>query len=464
VGDAVTDELVERGKLAAQQWAANPGAHLLDTLERHFSRFISVTLDGDLALLALWTVHTHLARELRTTPRLQLDSTLPESGKTTVLDHLSRLCYRPVQVANLSSPALIPRLLEKEVRTILLDEVDRSLRPDGPNVPELIGIINSGYRVGATRPVLVPIKGGGWEASEMPTHAPVAMAGNAPNLPDDTRSRCIRILLMPDLDGSIEDSDWEVIEEETRELHDKIALFADQVREQVAGMNVDLPGNCFGRAKEKWRPLKRVAVAAGGRWPAVIDALIDQGLAETAAEREAGLRNLPPGMVLLADLHKVWPDHDELVPTRDLVAQLVSHNPDYWGRQSSYGKAITETRFGKLANQAAKVTSQRPGGTGPRGYLRRQFEPAWRRLGIARTRPSEPGEPGYPGEPGANSRDNRDNRVHRVEADRLQRDDCTPFCGVCERPLLRTNDTGLCAECRLVARNQQTDIGTASAS
>ena len=41
---------------------------------------------------------------------------------------------------------------------------------------ELIGIINSGYRYGATRPVLIPVKGGGWEASEMSTYAPVVMA------------------------------------------------------------------------------------------------------------------------------------------------------------------------------------------------------------------------------------------------------------------------------------------------
>ena len=52
----------------------------------------------------------------------------------------------------------------------------------------MIGIINTGYRVGATRPVLVPTKGGGWDAKEMSTFAPVAMAGNNPNLPADTAS------------------------------------------------------------------------------------------------------------------------------------------------------------------------------------------------------------------------------------------------------------------------------------
>ena len=424
------------------------GAALLDELEKWFKRFIAVTFDGDLALLALWTVHTHLARELYTTPRLQLDSTMPGSGKTTVLDHFSRLCHRPVQIANLSSPALLPRLLETGVRTILLDEVDRSLRPDGASVPELIGIINSGYRAGASRPVLIPVKGGGWEAKEMPTHAPVSMAGNSPNLPDDTRSRILRILLMPDLDGSIEDSDWELIETDAVELHDKIARFADEVRDQVKGLAVELPDKCIGRAKEKWRPLKRVAAVAGGRWPSVADVLIARGLDEDDAEREAGLRTLPPGMILLADLRQVWPDHDDLVPTRDLVSMLTAHNADYWGEHSSYGKALTETRFGKVLAQASKVTSQRPGGRGSRGYFRSQLVPVWHRLGITQTPPGEPGALGEPGEAGAN-----DARLTgSTGCTGLNR--VTSKCRDCGTELRPDNSAGVCAECALDARNK----------
>src|SRR3546814_15954853 len=85
------------------------------------------------------------------------------------------------------------------MRTILIDEVDRSLDPKKPGVEDLIAILNSGYKRGATRPVLVPSKGGEWDVSEMSTFSPVAMAGNAPHPPDDTRSRCIRVLLLPAL-------------------------------------------------------------------------------------------------------------------------------------------------------------------------------------------------------------------------------------------------------------------------
>lgn len=398
--------------------SAAPGPALAEDLKAHFAKYIAVTDLSDLDLLVLWTISTHVADELYTTARLLIDSTMPGSGKTTLLEHLAHLCVSPVQAASISSPALLVRLLQDGVRTLLIDEVDRSLNPKKPGVEDLIAIINSGYKRGATRPVLTPTKGGGWEVREMPTFCPVAMAGNSPHLPDDTKSRCIRILLMPDLDGVIEDSDWEKIEDNVHRLHQRIVAFADQNRATVA-QDVELPAGCLGRAKEKWRPLKRVAVAIGGRWPAIADQLILRSIAEDDHERDAGLRAVPPGMVLITDLFDVWPDDDDLVPTKDLVAALVRHNPEYWGENSNYGKALTDTRFGRLVTQATKVTSQRPGGRGQRGYTKAQFIQVWHRLGIGR---DEPGAPGYLGAPGADPDDdvhqvNRVIQVHQVEAE-----------------------------------------------
>jgi hypothetical protein len=438
-GQGVADHLPPGGTV-------NDG-RVLDHVEAWFGRYLRVSDDGDLKLLTVWTVGTHLAAELYTSPRLLFDSTMPGSGKTTALDHLSRLACNPVQAATLSSPALLPRLLENGIRTILLDEVDRSLRPDKPGVADLIGILNSGYRRGATRPVLVPTKGGGWEVREMPTFGPVAMAGNSPNLPDDTQSRALRILLMPDLDGTIEDSDWEFIEDDAAELRLEVEAFADAVRDKVTGLSVTLPSGCIGRSKEKWRPLKRVAVAAGGRWPAVVDDLIDRNLVEDAQEREAGLRNLPPGMVALTDLHAVWPGVEPFVPTGDLVSKLIQHNPEYWGFSSPYGKALTEKRFGRLINQASRVTSQRPGGAGRRGYLRSHLEPVWARLRIGKTPPVDPVDPVFPVDPAENSHVNRDNHVHRIKPEP------PGLCPDCGRAKART-DTGLCDFCTVKARKQ----------
>jgi hypothetical protein len=440
------------------EWYAedNPdGADVLDRLVAWFGRFIAVTDPDDLYILALWAMHTHLVSELNTTPRLLIDSTVFGSGKTTVLEHLAHLCPNSVQAASLSSPALIPRMLESGMRTVLLDEVDRSLRPDKPGVEDMIAILNSGYKFGATRPVLVPVKGGGWEPRDMPTHAPVAMAGNSPYLPADTVSRLLRILLMPDLDDQIEESDWEAITDDATALRDTAARWADNIRADIKGLTVELAQKCIGRSKEKWRPMKRIAVLAGGHWPETTDRLIARNLAEDAAEREAGLKAQPPGMILLTDLHHIWPagePGEQLVPTRDLVSRLIAHNPDYWGLGSPYGKALTETRFGMLLSQAAKVTSCRPGGAGPRGYLRSQLAPVWHRLGIARF---QPGEPGYAGEPGYDNRVHRVNQPHRVERETppplavtavTAKKGRPSLCPKCQRVPARS-DSGLCDYC-----------------
>ncbi|NKS78260.1 hypothetical protein GS539_21450 [Rhodococcus hoagii] len=75
-------------------------------------RFITPLNESDLDLLTLWAAHTHLVSETYTTPRLILDSPTHGSGKTTVLEHLQRLCVNPVQAASLSSPALLTRILK----------------------------------------------------------------------------------------------------------------------------------------------------------------------------------------------------------------------------------------------------------------------------------------------------------------------------------------------------------------
>lgn len=356
-------------------------ADVLRDLRAQFGRYICVMDDLDLDLLTLWTFHTHLAFETYSTPRLQIDSTMPGSGKTTVLEHLSRYCLNPIQAASLSSPALLTRMLNNGLRTILIDEVDRSLDPKKDGVGELIAVLNSGYKRGATRPVLVPGKGGDWEVAEMSTFSPVAMAGNAPALPDDTKSRCIRVLLMPDLHGTVETSDWEEIEEDAQALAERIGVAADGVRDFVKAVRPELPAGCIGRIKERWNPLKRVAAAASPEWEAIADKLIIRDIAEVEMDREDGMTNLPPAVILLQDIFKVWPNDRLFIASTILVEELVEHNPHMWGPMSSYGKVLTVQRFGRMLVQAFKIHSTRQGDS-KRGYFRHQFDVPFRRMNL----------------------------------------------------------------------------------
>jgi hypothetical protein len=354
---------------------------VLTDVRAWLARFVCVMDDLDLDLLTLWAAHTHVAFETYTTPRLILDSSMPGSGKTTVLEHLSRLCMNPIQAATLSSPALLTRMLNKSLRTILIDEVDRSLDPKKPGVEDLIAVLNSGYKRGATRPVLVPGKGGEWDVSEMSTFSPVAMAGNAPALPDDTRSRCIRVLLMPDLEGRVESSDWEEIEEDAQELGRRLTEAADEAREFVRTVRPELPAGCIGRIKERWNPIKRVATAASPQWAAIADELIRRDIAEAEMDKEDGINHLPPAVVLLKDVRDVWDSGDAFTPSAVLIQRLIQHNPGMWGQASSYGKELNAQRLGRMLVTAFKLHSTRQGDS-KRGYFRSNLENVWRRMGM----------------------------------------------------------------------------------
>lgn len=365
---------------------------VLDSVRNWLANYIHTMSEADIDLLALWTVHTHLVDVCYTTPRLLFDSPVPGSGKTTALEHLGRLALDPVQAASLGSPSLLTRLLADRMRTVLIDEADRALNPKLDGTGELLAVINSGYKIGGTRPVLVPDKENGWKAEEMPTFGPVALAGNNPMLPDDTRSRTIRVLLLPDLDGNVSESDWELIEPDAESLRKRIECWADEVRDFVRSHRPPLPEGVIGRARERWLPLKRVALAAGGRWPAVVDELAANELAAIKQDQEDGMTVERPAVVLLRHLGEVW-DDESFIETRELLDRLIDHCPDMWGSESSFGKELTAQRLGRMLVTAYGIHSARQGDSA-RGYFRAKFTPVWRRMGMTLSgKPTEPTQP-----------------------------------------------------------------------
>ncbi len=238
---------------------------------------------------------------------------------------------------------------------------------------EIIAILNSGYKVGATRPVLVPSKGGGWDVDEMSTFAPVVMAGNQPNLPDDTVSRTILVLLLPDWQGRAEESDWETIDNDAQQLRDRIGRWVERVD---LGPRPDLPPGCVSRFREKWMPLARIAHAAGGRWPKVVWELATADVAELAQDRAAGLAAEKPAVLLLRHIIEDWPDRQDFWASNDLVVALAVKHPDNWGPTDGYKKGLTVQRLGRLLSKAFRIRSAVEDSTdknSPRGYRKGQF-------------------------------------------------------------------------------------------
>ncbi|WP_087484545.1 DUF3631 domain-containing protein [Brachybacterium massiliense] len=360
---------------------------VLEAVRAHLGRYLMPASDEDLDVLALWAVHTHLARETYTTPRLLINSPMPGSGKTTVLEHLERLVPNGIQMATVSSPALLPRILasREEPTTLLIDEAEKALNPQKLGIDDILGILNSGYKVGGTRPVLAPSKDGGWNVDNMPTFAPVAMAGNAPDLPEDTMQRTITVLMFPANDGEVEESDWELIDIQVRDLGLAIAEWADSIRDDVRNTRPEVPQGCVGRIKERWLPLKRVAVFAGGDWPERVDLMIRHDLDQMRQDKEEGLTAMRPHEHLVIDLHALYESgQQDFLPTTDAILPLLaSRHPERWGDASKFGKALTAQRLGRMLSKNYSIRSEREtDGDQQRGYFRSQFVKAWRAVGI----------------------------------------------------------------------------------
>jgi len=366
------------------------GALLWET-RQWFSKYVFVMHDRDLDVIALWAIHTWLCEETYTPPRMLIDSPVPGSGKTTLLEHLGKLTRRPAQMAAISSSAMLARITANEIRTLLIDEADRTLNPKKPGVDDLIAILNSGYKKGATRPVLVQSKND-WVVEEMPTFSPVAIAGNTPLLPEDTRSRCIVIRLLPDRDGKIEPSDWELLDLPAKELAEKIEAVTSDYREMVKESRPSVPPGCVNRLKERWYPLKRIAALAGDDWSQVVDELILADIESGKEQAESGDVQLSVNLQLTKDLFEIYEPESEFIATNSVVSRLVKLNPDQWSSSSFYGKDLTPQRLGRILSGAFGVNSQRVGDSA-RGYHANQFKAIWRQLGISLLEPTEPTEP-----------------------------------------------------------------------
>ena len=374
-------------------------AETIRAVEKWLSRYISFMKKSDSLLCSIWVIHTHLIDEFYSTPRLLISSPTFSSGKTTLLEHLANLCReKPAHMANISSVALLARIHKPQIRTLLIDEADRTLNPKNPIFTEVVSILNQGYKRGGTRPVQVPVKNGGWVIEDMELFAPVAIAGNAPNLPEDTRSRCITIRLMPSKPGEVQRTLWEDIEPNAFDLRTRIVSSTNDIRELIQrAANPLFPKDTPSRLEEIWRPLMKIAVIAGKEIEQATRTLLEQDIETFIQDTENREVAEAPQVKLIRDLYAIFRSSDmEFGTTLHLIEQLIYLDP-YWRKETSpFGRDLTPRRMGLLISNGFGINRMKqPGGN---GYFRNQFLESWDRLGISSKEPPKAPNPPKPNE------------------------------------------------------------------
>ena len=356
----------------------------------YLGRYIGAGRD-DLVVVVLWILHAPVFRTLVTTPRLLITSILPESGKSTLVDWIKHLCQDAIAMSSVSSAALLARLAAKG-RPLLVDEADRSLRRDNPLTADFIAISNSGYKDGGSRPTLQPTKDGGWEATDLSTWCPMVFAGNNPDLPDDTRSRCILIYLYPS--DTVEDTDWELIEQD--DTYQRILTLIPQWAGQAQDRLTARPGldpRVKGRVREKWLPLARVAQTLddypdeAGRpvsWLDTVRRLAVADVEQLEDDAALGLRNSSPHTAILTDIARLWATQwadQPFIGSTEMCNALATTDPTNWGTGSKFGTPITPRRLAGMLKKTG-VNATRNKDQSRRGYYFSAFHNAWKTLKV----------------------------------------------------------------------------------
>lgn len=253
-------------------------SNILDAIRDSLDKFtVWANPNEDPHLAATWVAHTYLYRELRESPRLLLTANQYGSGKTNTANHVARLAWRGQRLlgSSLTMNQLRTFVGTDVIGTCVFDEMQDRLTDKGsPGRSDLVAIVKDGYKSGATMPVTTQSKGGGHQVELVDIFAPVAFVGN--RLPDalsgEEQSRCLALTLRRSPEQVTEYDDDEH-GEEVQALVEQIQAWADSVR---GGARVEhgLPQQVTGRARELWRPLKRVALLSGsGTWAQIIDLL-----------------------------------------------------------------------------------------------------------------------------------------------------------------------------------------------
>lgn len=115
-------------------------SEVMKEVKAYLRRFIVADSDV-IQVLAYYAAMTWFCRGLQVVPYLFITSGAPGSGKSTIAQTVTHLCYRGCMVSSASSTAALSRLCSQRPCTVMIDELD-SASPTF--IQEVTSILNSG--------------------------------------------------------------------------------------------------------------------------------------------------------------------------------------------------------------------------------------------------------------------------------------------------------------------------------
>ncbi|MDH6132871.1 hypothetical protein P3T37_002257 [Kitasatospora sp. MAA4] len=358
---------------------ATEGSALLDEVEAHHRRFNIFPSEAAYVAVTLWDAHAHLMDAFEATPRLAFLSPEPGSGKTRALEIIQTLTPRPVVTTDISPSALFRSIADEAGGrpTILFDEIDAIFGPKAAGNEDLRSLINAGYR--RTGGILRSVReGDNHRVQKFPVYAALATAGLG-DLPDTIMSRSIVIRMRRRARNErVEAFRQRIHEPQGHVLRDRLAAWADSIREQIDGAWPEMPDGITDRPADVWEPLLAVADAAGGTWPKRARTACVDLVTAASADDKGSL-----GVLLLTDLRQVFDGADRLTSAA-IVEKLTAMDDAPWGDLD--GRPLNTRTLARMLgdyvtadNKPIKPRSIRLAGSVPKGYYAADLADAWLR-------------------------------------------------------------------------------------
>jgi Protein of unknown function (DUF3631) len=237
---------------------------LVDEVAKVFKRYVWLRREEEYLALALWVLHTWAIEAANSTPYVWIYAPEVECGKTRALEVAQHVARNPELIVD-PTPAVLFRSLEGgQPYTMLIDEVDRIFKPgDDDSRSALRAILNAGYRRGSTVKRAVR-QGADWAMQSFPVFCPKAFDGIRDTLPDTLKSRSIPIPMhRHPRDVKLERFLQRKVAEETTELRDRLAAWADAAVPGLMDAEPFLPPELGDRHAECWEPLFAIADLGG---------------------------------------------------------------------------------------------------------------------------------------------------------------------------------------------------------
>ncbi|MGI5455889.1 DUF3631 domain-containing protein [Streptomyces sp. CA-249302] len=360
------------------------GAALLDEVEAFHRRFNIFPTEAAYVAVTLWDAHAHLIDSFDGTARLAFLSPEPGSGKSRALEIVETLTPHAATIVNASANALF-RLVEAGggTPTVLFDEIDTVFGPKAGGNEEVRGFLNSGYRRGAKSLRCVG-DGSNQNTEWFSSFCAVAMAGLG-SLPDTILTRSVIIRMRKKAPNEhAEPYRRRVHEKQGHALRDRLAKWADTIKDDVAAAWPEMPDGVSDRPADVWEPLLAVADAAGGHWPERARAACVVLIKAASQGGEASL-----GVRLLTDLRdRVYCGADRM-PTAAILEVLLGLDDAPWADMSEDGqniKPLTARALSRLLSQYVRPDNTpikprgiRVGSGTPKGYYAEDLSDAWNR-------------------------------------------------------------------------------------